>query len=524
MVGVAVFLLHGFARWYAATVWDDAFIFQRYATNLSAGDGVTFNPGGSPTYGLTALLYLGPVAVVRLAVDDPVVASLVTSASCALLALGLLARLAFKAAEGGSTGWLAVAAIAAVAASPISADHAVSGMDTWFGVAYLAALLWTLHSVEVRSGSWGRAGVMAGLALWVRPELAIFGAMAALFLFVRAGPTRIVGLKLGLTILAVSTGLMMVAWAYFDVPLPLPFFTKASGVYGPGFQRVYRGRGWSELGIFLAQVWPLLIPSGLEFAGSPRRWWGSAGAVERGVAVASVFLLLFHALVAIPVMGMGGRFYQPLLPASVYLASRSLARLREKAPEETTRWWPSVVVGANLLLWTQMLPTAGAALTAAGNRAQHGLRTDARGLAKEKGPRRYWPGLEHLPELPPMTIAATEVGFVGVVAPEQRIIDIAGLNTKAFAFGPFDVDHLVEDIAPELIYLPHPDYKRMTSTLLAHEGFKRRYVQLRRQQVHGSHYGVAVRRDSPHAKRLLAALRKPVAFKLHRRATAYTPP
>lgn len=525
-VGVTAFVLHAFARWWGASIWDDAFIFQRYAINLAEGHGVAFNPEGAPTYGLTALLYLVPVAVVRLGVTDPALAALVTSCLSAAVALGLLGRLAFKAAGRGSSGWLAVASLAVVVAAPISAEHVVSGMDTWFGVAYLAVLLWGLHQMEARPSTWGRCGAMAAFALWVRPEMVLFGAATALAMLIwpKGAVTRRIAFKLGATIGATVLALMVGAWAYFEVPLPLPFFTKATGVYGPGFLRIYRGRGWSELGHFVAQVWPLLIPVGVELGFSPRRWWRDASATERGAATASVVLLLFHAVVALPIMGMHARFYQPVLPALVYLAARSLARLRARAEEEEARLWPAAVVGANVLLWTQLLPVAGDALEMAGGRAAHDPRVTTARLAQETGPRKYWPGLNALPEMPALTIATTEVGFIGVIAPEHRIIDLAGLNTKAFAFGPFDVDHLIDEVAPDIVYMPHPDYRDMTSSIENHERFRDTYIVLSRHRVGGSHFGVAIRKDGARAASLLAMV-KPGKRPLQRtRAAAAGPP
>lgn len=504
VVGVVVLALHVFVRWWGAALWDDAFIFQRYAGNVLAGHGVAFNPGGEPTFGLTSLLYLAPVTLVRLGVEDPARAALITSVLCAGSALLLIARLGYRAAGGKTAGWLAAAAVGVVAAAPVSAEHVVSGMDTWFGVGYLAVLLWLLHGFAQRPATWLRVGVMAGVAFWVRPELVLFGGCVALSALVlpTGEATRRDALKLGITTAGTVLVLMATAWAYFDVPLPLPFFTKASGVYGPGFLRIYRGRSWSELGHFFAQVWPLLIPIGVEFGLSPRRWWRSAGAPERGIAVAAVLLLLFHALIALPIMGMHGRFYQPVLAALVYLMGRSLTRVRARADELSGRLWPAAVVGANVLLWTQLFPVAGDAVQAAGARARHDTSLSAIRLAKEPGPSHFWPGLNELSEMPAITIATTEVGFIGVMAPQQKIVDLAGLNTKAYAFGPFDVEHLVDDAAPDLIYMPHPDYKDMVARMKNDERFKAQYVLLSRHRVGGSHFGVAIRMDGPHAKEI----------------------
>ncbi|MEM6791869.1 MAG: hypothetical protein AAF715_30400 [Myxococcota bacterium] len=496
-------VLHALARWQGATVWDDAFIFQRYAQNVAAGHGVSFNASDGPAYGLTSLLYLVPVVMVRWVVVDPALASLVTSSICALVGVALLAHLGIRAAGGGAAGGLTAAAVAVVVASPVSAAHAVSGMDAWFGVAFIAALIGGLDRFEREPSRGWRVGLIAALALWIRPESVAFGAAVVFFAAVSPAPShgRRQVLRLALALGLGVVGLLLSAWWYFGVALPLPFFTKASGVYGPGFRRVYRGVGIKELGVFAEQAWLLALPLLLVVARGPRVWWQTASATERGVAAATVTILVFHALVALPVMGMSARFYQPLLAPLVYLSGRALRRVAATWSVPT-----GAVALAHLASWMLVLPLAAEGLRGTGERLRHRLTVDTEGLASSKGPRKYWPGLDQLAGLPPLTIAATEVGFLGIVAARHRIVDIAGLNTAAFAFGPFDVDHLTVEERPDLVYLPHPDYKAMTAALETHDGFQRDYQVLSRRRVGGSHYGVAVRRDSPHAEVVLRAV------------------
>ena len=39
-------------------LWDDAYIFQRYAHNLLTEHRLSWNPGGDPTFGLTSIAFL----------------------------------------------------------------------------------------------------------------------------------------------------------------------------------------------------------------------------------------------------------------------------------------------------------------------------------------------------------------------------------------------------------------------------------------------------------------------------------
>src|SRR5215831_18276787 len=56
-------LLFGVARLFVGPnpftyVWDDSYMFVRYADNLPRFHAIAWNPGGAPTYGLTAPLFL----------------------------------------------------------------------------------------------------------------------------------------------------------------------------------------------------------------------------------------------------------------------------------------------------------------------------------------------------------------------------------------------------------------------------------------------------------------------------------
>jgi len=53
----------GVATWELSVVWlwDDAYMFSRYAHNILNNGAIAWNPDGVPTYGATSLLYLAVV-------------------------------------------------------------------------------------------------------------------------------------------------------------------------------------------------------------------------------------------------------------------------------------------------------------------------------------------------------------------------------------------------------------------------------------------------------------------------------
>ncbi|HTF87934.1 MAG TPA: hypothetical protein VK843_05960, partial [Planctomycetota bacterium] len=138
-------------------VQDDAYMYARYAANLRHGDGFAWNPGGEPTWGATALLYVPWVAAISTFLgDDPGRIIVFASAIGMVLALVLMALLVIRSIPSGEGDrglvLMICVAIAAVAHRKIAA-HAANGMDTGFSMACLCVLLlaWRRWSDPVRS-------------------------------------------------------------------------------------------------------------------------------------------------------------------------------------------------------------------------------------------------------------------------------------------------------------------------------------------------------------------------------------
>jgi hypothetical protein len=91
----------------------------------------------------------------------------------------------------------------------------------------------------------------------------------------------------------------------------------------------------------------------------------------------------------------------------------------------------------------------------------------------------------------------SEHGLVGAAAPDAVIIDVLGLHDVDFARHGFRVAELWRR-APEVIWMPHPDHTQMVRDILDSP------------ELWGSYdfypdaftYGVALRRDGPHATEL----------------------
>lgn len=155
------------ARLYSNSVWDDAYVFVRYARDFLAHGAVAWNPGGQPTYGLTSLLYL--LAVVpgcALLRADAAVIAAASSLVCGLLflvALGLLAWRHVRTPAPATRGFgVLVVLLGLAAGAGLLAEHFVSGMDTTFTLLYVT--LYILIAAEHERSPSRRALVGLGIA------------------------------------------------------------------------------------------------------------------------------------------------------------------------------------------------------------------------------------------------------------------------------------------------------------------------------------------------------------------------
>lgn len=505
----------------ASSVWDDAFMFQRYATNLLAGEGIRWNAGSAEaSYGLTSLLFLVPAVATRLLTGgNTILAALLSSTLCGIAFVALTAHLVWRHVRGPR--WARIATLVLAAFTFARSDtplHFVSGMDTTFAMAYLAGLI-TLGCRFSEQPTRRRAlalGAGAGLAFWVRPELVVFGVGVPLALALAAARSvaeerRRAWLALGVAVASLAA-LLLFNRLYFHSTLPLPFYAKSTKLYGDHIYRIYRGTAGRELAMYLGHYWPLFVLIGIDLA--RRAFWRPNDPIGKGVAAATLVCIVYYALSVLPVMPHAQRFYHPPLPALVFLGGEALGRLAVRIELDPTRklGHPSAAPMLVLLWFWLAPPLAEAAKTYADVGAHRRWRFQLREHSRGEGAQGGWFAIDKLLSLPDdLVVATTEVGLPGVLAPDKAIVDMAGLHERAFAQQPFDPEAMFGTYRPDLIYMPHPHYTRMVEALHESPGMKS-YEVFSKVQLRTRDFGVALRRDSPHypAMRAIVAERVPL--------------
>ncbi len=495
-------------------IWDDSYMFIRYADNILKHGTVSWNPQGPPTYGLTSLLYMGVVLPMRaLFRHNAAVAIECSSLFCGALFLCLFAMLVFR--SSNTAGW-ARTVIALVVLLPIAgrcyslAGHFISGMDTMFALFYLCAYFLVFRHYE-RSPS--RAGavllvVLGGMAFSARPDLLVYTATlpAALFLLApaRRRQTGRILLASGALVLV-----QMVAYAvYFHSPLPLPFYVKGFHHYGGFPYEGYRVVAAQELAHYLHDTWFLFVLIALGFRRPLREWT----AMSLGLLVATVAALIYFRFFAVQIMHFDQRFYYPTLPGLAALASYSCGSFWKQVQAREVRFpaWPrpvlvagGAVLGLALLPGVLCIPAASRVLV--GKMHSPGFQTEAEYHAMLEP---LWFALAPLSKLPDhLTIASTDVGIPSVLNPGKDIVDMAGLHETHFAHKPFRAQWLFDHYHPDWLYLPFSDYVQYNQDIASNAYFRTHYELYPAAKLH-TLTGVALWKDSPYYAQMRDIIRR----------------
>ncbi|MFB6262854.1 MAG: hypothetical protein ABEL76_04405 [Bradymonadaceae bacterium] len=391
VVGIGALLFTGR---FAYCIYDDAYIYFRYARHVVEGCGLAFNCPGPPVEGFTSPAYLGLLSAAGLLTDDFETISQALGYVFTLIGLSLTLLLPLHPRWNlSSTGRLAVPVACAVvfALDDYLLVHAVTGMEvplTWavaagFGIAAIADDHRALKALAV-------------LGPLVRPEFALFSVGLLVFPVARRA-------RYWLPIVAAGAGVVLVRWWIFGTLLPNTFWVKTGGTP----HHLSMGLG------YLAEAlvdfpWVLLAP--LAFAARRPR---------RGMAYLAVASTAWVA----HVVWVGGDFYAgsrylaPLVPLMTVLGLTGLYRVAERVA-------PAVGVGrqrAGVVLLAAVVIPVGLhlGLTVTRNINSRSFTNSVR-LWRLTG--------EHIREhFPEASVATAAIGAIGYYS-RAEIVDLVGLT------------------------------------------------------------------------------------------------
>jgi hypothetical protein len=484
------------------TVFDDAYMFHRYAMHVREGLGIAWNPDGVQTYGLTSHLWLFAYLPFTLLPLSASTSLQLASTLAGVLAIGLMAlAVAGHAQQSLLRDWRTAASVVGLPllSNPLVTFHLTTGMDTMLSMATHAGVVITVLGYLARPGL-DRAiivGAVAFLAVLTRPEngLAALGVPAMAFAwakFTGSDKPRLLDLA---CLLALPVALIVVELAVcrliFGVPLPLSFYAKSLHAYA-GFQNPENAVLYLVLALASAAPFVAVILATMRL---------------RDMAWLAIFLLpvlatFAYFLTVRQVMGWSARYYIPFLPyfavPAILLLSRALneRELRARLPRRLAVSI-AAVVAAFIVTWPIQR-----AVEAAYMRAILPPPIALPKLATAAGkplPRRGWfDVIRQMSEvvvgpLPAgAVIAASEVGYLGASASGKTVIDLVGLNDTTIGRRGFSMDYLLAR-KPDLIWIPVHDYTGLVARILSDKRLFAEYVVI----AGAFNYGIAIRRDSP---------------------------
>ena len=391
-----LFQVGWFVMRFAYTMYDDAFIYMRFAENFIAGCGIRYNCGGNAVEGITSLLFLGLVSAGHFTgFHDDI--------NTWLQLLGLL----------GVSGSISAAAVCAWRLAPgrwaillplgvalvLAFDHfflvnSVIGLETGFGCLFVTLVVWSRIQPH-----WPLQRTLLVLAFLTRPE-------SALLILTLPLHRRVWKVRFLLPLLAALAAIVACRWFYFHDIMPNTFWAKSGGT----FRHV--ALGWDYI-IKAVKNFPLTAFAPLALL-----------AVKNRTAIASVLISAFLWLAFF--LQSGGdvfehsRLWAPLVPA---LTALGLVGLAELATLITNRVGES---GARLpAAFTVITATVLALVVSFSHNLEpkHGMQDVRKWIILGKFLKENHPGA---------TVAAVNVGAIGYYS-GLDMIDLVGLTTREVA-------------------------------------------------------------------------------------------
>ncbi|MBN1426355.1 hypothetical protein JXA88_17545 [Candidatus Fermentibacteria bacterium] len=288
-----------------AWVHDDAFITMRTVSNLLGGHGMTYNAGErvqTYTHPLWMLVMTAAYGLTR----EPFYTLIALGGLLSLIALGIVAL------KLASSPYQAVLIVTLATTSKALTDYSTSGLEN--PLVHVLLVLFASTLFLARPSNFGRLALLAGLAVWTRPDAGLLVAPALVCAFMSAGPRRGKRLLMGLS--------PLIAWMafqiwYYGFPFPNTAYAKL-GAGIPALSVAQRGLWylWNSL------LWDPLTLLTLA-AGVVGAW------VSRQRALGVGILLYLAYVVRAGGDFMSGRFLTPpLFMALIVLARLSMSRPR----------------------------------------------------------------------------------------------------------------------------------------------------------------------------------------------------
>ena len=495
---------------HATLKFDDAFMFYRYAIHMREGLGISWNLDKVHTLGLSSPMWCAIVwaaSFLPLAPGQVLVLASSFSTFGAVLAIAVAIVLNAKSPILKSvTRVTFLIVLPPLCLSGMFLANSRSGMETMFAVAIngiICGAVWIWSREPSKTHAW-IVGLASLAAFLTRPESAlpslIVIALAALLL--SREQLHFIDAFLPICILCVGISIYIIACKlYFHDALPLAFYVKRHQFY---------------LG-YIGQKRPVLRALQFFAACSASLFLLVWLTTLKQLRILVVFLIPLLAVTLylctiVQIMGSNSRYYLPYCP---YIFFPAMMVLDESlAVGEGFRVNDPLL---RLCMSVFLFSVIGSVLPdkvfqklddfAEGRRVRY---AEAQRVEEAKAPLppvewdQGWMTITDLiiAKLPKgATVAATEVGYMGAMAPQVNIIDLSGLNNPQIALNGFSMETMLKQ-KPDLVWLPFPDYTYYRGVFFDSTEFLSQYTVFDGALT----YGIALRKDSPFYAQMMAGM------------------
>lgn len=466
---------------YGKKLYDDAYMFLRYAKIWLAGYGESWNIGEGPVYGNTSQLHF--LVVLALRAWTTLADRLVLSLSSALPTLVFLLYLPWVCAKHGRYlseksamlrygFWAATVGGAFLYFSSIPM-HFKTGMDACLSLLLHLCLIDAVLTYAKTPARWRliAISVIIYLAYLTRPDN-----LMTCVLFSFAGMVFLAKqFKEGFLMCCLTGALVVVdallKWQYFGDIIPLAFYVKQQGFY-EGMKDIIINSPWFSFSHFLYGVWPFALLLA---------WYVH----RKNLLMVCVFLIpalctIFYYFTIQTIMNLEARYF---FPFTVYIIMAAVISIDQESPAGF-RWKYVWIVPLFMVLYWGIGQVHERRWDIAGYFTKDPVLCDDSALnAAPQLPRlpkipirdSYHGITDMLKLLPPgVKVAMTEHGYVGAFNIHVNIVDVTGLHNREVAHQGYSVDWFYEQKV-DAVWIPHWSYTCLNAKTFSDERFRQEY-------------------------------------------------
>lgn len=466
------------------TIFDDAYMFLRYANNL-LDHGVYGWNFEEHSYGCTSILYtfwiLGWHALFDIGLPEAQALLMLSSLGFSFLGIYLLSKILILLFPDQKQPWVWVLLL--TASFPFL-GNALNGMDTTLASCCITVMLyyWLRHSLTESKMPFWALGLVSYLPFLVRPDTGVYVLLFPLLWMVSQKEYRLifrVYVVIGL-LMAIDTA---IKWVVFGNPLPLPSYAK-SQEYLVGYMGMYLWQVDKYWLYFLAMGSFPLICAFL---------FSSVEGLKKSLPFL-IPMILTLAILTTKIQIMGGhiRFFYPSIP---FLFLSGLIVLRGISLRENVRW--VILIWASCSFAGIFLSEYYEGKSEEEEAEVYRIFDPDIDLTQIYANTNFYELLEYLPD--GATVAGSEHGRLSVMFPNLKILDLVGLHDKEIAYHGYS-DQYLEQVNPEIIWLAHDHYIGLNHDMVEGAYFQQAYEYFPGE----ADYGLAIRRDLPNFEALIS--------------------